>query len=73
MKPPIFLKNLKIALKKKYETLVGFNEYDKLALKVSKKIVVLRISSVNQKTNRPTWSDYISIYLYIIFKKGGFF
>ena len=65
MKPPKFLKNLKISLKKKkkiFETLDGFNEIHEMVSKVSKKRPFFKNTLVYRAKIRPMWSNFTAIY-----------
>ena len=64
MKPPKFLKNLKIYLKKKKncETLDGFNEIHEMVSRVSKKRPFFKNTIVYREKIRPMWSNFTAIY-----------
>ena len=64
MKPPKFLKNLKISLKKKKicETLDGFNEIHEMVSRVSKKRPFFKNTLVYREKIRPMWSNFVAIY-----------
>ena len=64
MKPPKFLKNLKISLKKKKncETLDGFNEIHEMVSRVSKKRPFFKNTLVYREKIRPMWSNFTAIY-----------
>jgi len=63
MKPPNFLKNLKISLKKKKkcETLDGFNEIHEMVSRVSKKRPIFKNTLVYRAKIRPMWSNFTAI------------
>ena len=61
MKPPNFLKNLKISLKKKCETLDGFNETHQMVSRVSKKRPFFINKLVYRAKIRPMLSNFTAI------------
>ena len=64
MKPPNFLKNLKISLKKfkkKIETLVGFNETHQMVSIFSRKVPFFKNTVLYRAKIRPMWSNFTAI------------